>query len=364
MKAKIGLKLIEEMQPNSIIWDSKLPGLNARRQHGDGVTYSVIFRNREGTQKWFKLGKHPILTPFLARQEAVRVLRAVTLGEDPSTERKALRNALTVARLCDEYQARDNGKKPATVKSDNSRIKLHIKPKLGQLKVVSITSEQIEDFVRSLRPGSQGRVLGLLGAIFAWAVKRKLRPDNPVRGVEKPKEVKKTRRLSEAEYAQFGAARNGDMVSDIFLMLAVTGWRSSEVKNLRWSEVDLDRSVATLGDTKTGLSVRPLSKIAVQIIEAQTRKGPYVFEHEHGKPIGNLHSRWIKLQMPRDVTPHCLRHSLASLAADMGISDHLISGLLGHAGKGITSRYMHLSDRSLIEVADRVANETLRLMRA
>ena len=95
MKAKIGVKLIGEMPQNSIIWDTTIAGFNARRQRGDAVPYSVIFRNREGTQKWFKLGKHPILTPFLARQEAVRVLRAVTLGEDPSAERKALRNALT-----------------------------------------------------------------------------------------------------------------------------------------------------------------------------------------------------------------------------------------------------------------------------
>ena len=50
MKAKIGIKLIEAMPPNSIIWDTAIPGFNARRQHGDGVTYSVIFRNREGRQ--------------------------------------------------------------------------------------------------------------------------------------------------------------------------------------------------------------------------------------------------------------------------------------------------------------------------
>jgi integrase len=339
MKSKIGVKLIEEMPQNSIIWDTTIAGFNARRQRGDAVTYSVIFRNREGTQKWFKLGKHPILTPFLARQEAVRVLRAVTLGEDPSAERKALRNALTVAKLCDEYQARDNGKKPATVRSDNSRVKLHIKPKIGQLKVVSITSEQIEDFMHSLSRGTQGRVVGLLGAIFSYAVKRKLIAVNPVRGVEKPTEVKRNRRLSQAEYAQLGSALNGDMVSDIFLLLAVTGWRSSEVKNLRFSEIDLERRVATLGDTKTGQSIRPLSNKAVEIIKRQpVREGQqFIFEHEHARPIGNLRSRWIKIGMSEDITPHVLRHSIASLAADLGLPDHTISGLLGHARQGITS---------------------------
>jgi integrase len=67
--------------------------------------------------------------------------------------------------------------------------------------------------------------------------------------------------------------------------------------------------------------------------------------------------------MPDDVTPHTLRHSLVSLAADMALPDHIVSGLLGHARQGITSRYMHLGDRALIEASDLVANETLKLMR-
>lgn len=68
--------------------------------------------------------------------------------------------------------------------------------------MASITSEQIEDFMHSLSVGSQARAIGLLGVMFTWAVKRKLRPDNPVRGIDKPADVKRNRRLSEGEYAQ------------------------------------------------------------------------------------------------------------------------------------------------------------------
>jgi hypothetical protein len=48
----------------------------------------------------------------------------------------------------------------------------------------------------------------------------------------------------------------------------------------------------------------------------------------------------------------------------MGLADHLIAGLLGHARQGITSRYMHLGDKALLDASDLVANETLRLMRS
>jgi integrase len=207
--------------------------------------------------------------------------------------------------------------------------------------------------------------LGLLGAIFSWAVKRKLRPDNPCRGIDKPTETKKTRRLSDAEYAQLGASLNGGVVSDIFLLLAVTGFRSSEAKNLRWSECDLERSVATLGDTKTGVSVRPLSSEAIDIIKRQKQNGsPYVFDHGRGKPILALRHQWLKLGMAAEVTPHTLRHSFASLGADLGLSDNTIASLLGHSRGSITSRYMHGSDKALIAAAESVAMETLRLMRS
>jgi integrase len=366
-RVRIGIREIQAMEPNTILWDLEVKGFVARRQFSDIVTFSVVYRTRDNVQRWQKLARFPILTPHLARQEAIRILRAKALGQDPAGERMALRSGPTIAELCDEYQKRDNGKKPGTIRSDSSRIKGQIKPRLGKLRVASVTSEQIDDFVRSLSIGSQARTIGLLGAIFSYAVKRKMRPDNPCRGIEKPKETKKTRRLSEAEYAQFGSALNGAIVSDIFLLLAVTGWRSSEAKNLRWSELDMERCIATLGDTKTGVSVRPLSGAAIDIIKRQKQNGSaYVFDRQvngksHGKPIDALRHQWLKLGMSADVTPHTLRHSFASLAGDMGLSDSTIARLLGHSQSSITSRYIHM-EKSVIEASNLVASETIRLM--
>lgn len=143
--------------------------------------------------------------------------------------------------------------------------------------------------------------MGLTGAIFTYAIKRKLRADNPVRGIETPKDRRKLRRLSEAEYRQLWTALSkGDLASDLFLLLAVSGWRSGEARCLKWSEVDLDRKVATLSDTKSGLSVRPLSSAAIQIIQRQEKKGEFVFEHRQGQPIRKLFLHWAKLGMPDD----------------------------------------------------------------
>lgn len=363
-RVRITQKEIAAMEPNSVLWDLEVRGFCARRQFSNVITYSVIFRDKkDGRQHWYKLDRHPILTAHMARQEAIQVLRAVRLGDNPSSERRAQRSGMTVAELCDEYQQKVNGKKASTIKSDKSRIENHIRPRLGKMRVASIATETIEDFTNGVSAGSRRRVIGLLGAMFSYAIKRKLRPDNPVRGIEKPPEVRRTRRLSNGEYHQFGDALDGTLTSDIFLLIAVTGWRSGEVKNLRWSECDLERQIATLGDTKSGVSIRPLSGAAIEIIKRQARASEFAFTYQHGRPVNSLHHAWAKLGLDREITPHVLRHSFASLAADLGFADSTIAGLIGHAQRSMTSRYLHL-DKTLIVAADAVAVETLRLMRS
>ena len=66
--------------------------------------------------------------------------------------------------------------------------------------------------------------------------------------------------------------------------------------------------------------------------------------------------------LPSDVGPHTLRHSFASLAADLGYSDPTIAALIGHKGQTITSRYTHFADAVLLAAADAVADKTAELM--
>ena len=66
--------------------------------------------------------------------------------------------------------------------------------------------------------------------------------------------------------------------------------------------------------------------------------------------------------LPADITPHVLRHSFASLAADLGYSEPTIAALIGHKNHSITSRYLHSADAVLLAAADAVAAEIWRLM--
>lgn len=69
MGIKISIRDVGSMQPHSILWDSIVHGFNARRQFSETITFSVTYRTKGGQQKWYKLGRWPILTPHLARQE-------------------------------------------------------------------------------------------------------------------------------------------------------------------------------------------------------------------------------------------------------------------------------------------------------
>ena len=67
--------------------------------------------------------------------------------------------------------------------------------------------------------------------------------------------------------------------------------------------------------------------------------------------------------LPKEITPHVLRHSFASTAADLGFSELTIAALIGHRGSSITSRYTHHADAVLLAAADEVAAHIEGLMK-
>jgi integrase len=224
--------------------------------------------------------------------------------------------------------------------------------------------------------GTATRTMGLLGAIFAYAVRHRMRTDNPVHGVTRFADGKRQRRLSDDEYKAFGDALRQAHSENIWpaaiaaaRFLALTGWRSGEALGLRWDEIDLARRTATLGDTKTGRSVRPLSLAACDVMRSLSRSGDLVFPATRGKGdviMSGFKKLWKRIAklggLPPDVTPHVLRHSFASLAADLGYSEPVIAALVGHQGRSTTSRYVHSADAVLLAAADAVADRNTELM--
>jgi integrase len=151
--------------------------------------------------------------------------------------------------------------------------------------------------------------------------------------------------------------------------LTLTGWRSGEALGLLWSAVDIARRTATLPNTKTGRSLRPLSQAACQILGKVAHFTPLeiVFPPTRGTgTMTGFRKLWDRITklggLPRDVTPQVLRHSFASLAADLGYSEPTIATLVGHKGYTVTSRYIHSADTVLLAAADTISHRTAALL--
>jgi integrase len=347
----------------------------------------------------------------LARTEAVKILGRVAEGEDPAADKQTLRRAASVLELCDLYLADAEAgriltrfkrpKKNSTLAIDRGRVARHIKPLIGKLKVASVTATDVENLLHDIAAGktaatvstkprgvarvrggkaTANRVVRLLGAIFGYAVKHKMRVDNPVRRVTQFADDQKRRRLSSQEYRALGAAMTKCASAEMWppavavaRFLALTGWRSGEALALCWNEVDLEGRTVSLADTKTGRSLRPLSKAAIAVLRTQPRSRELVFPATRGNGTMTGFKRFFRKitkagNLPPDITPHSLRHSFASTAADeppigAGLSDTTIGALIGHKGRSITSsRYIHSADAVLLAAADAVAACITELM--
>jgi integrase len=406
----ITLKSIASLKPGETRWDEgrgAVSGFGARRQKGNAISYVLKYRTADGRQRWHTIGRHGApWTPDLARVEAQRTLGEVASGGDPSAQKQALRKAATVAELCQDYLAaveegrvltrRRLPKKPSTIATDKGRVKRHIVPLLGTLKASAVTPLDVEKFRDDVSRGATSavvktgprglarvtggrgtatRTMALLGAIFTYAVKRRLRAGNPVHGVETHACNKRKRRFSAEEYAAID--RTLGELPDAWPLglaairfLALTGWRRGEMLALRWAWVNLPRRAALLADSKTGNSMRPLSQAACTLLETLPRLGPLVFPSSANpeKQMGGFHKNvWRRVakqaQLAADVSPHVFRHSFASTAGDLGYSELTIAALIGHSKGSTTSGYVHFADPILLAAADAVANEISKLMR-
>ena len=183
----------------------------------------------------------------------------------PAEERISRRNSLTVKELCDRYlEAAERGhimgkrnrpKKFSTLYVDRGRISRHILPLLGNKLVRDVTQTDVNRFIRDIAggktatiqkterkrgkaiveggKGTAARTVGLLGGILSFAVSEGVIPTNPARGVKRPADNHRARRLTPEEYRRLGKAltdakqeaETAQAIAGVWL-LALTGCRS------------------------------------------------------------------------------------------------------------------------------------------
>jgi integrase len=355
----------------SFVWDDELAGFGVRIYPSKRRFYLVQYRANGRTRR-VALGSHGVLTVDEARRRARGVLARVALGEDPAEAAAEERRASTVAELAERYlvEHAEVRKKPTSLRNDRLLLRTHILPRLGPVKIASVTRADVAALHHALRrtPTTANRAVALISKMFNLAERWGLRPDgsNPCRHVEKFREKARRRFLSRDEISRLGRAldesegvESRSAVAALRLLL-FTGARVGEVLALKWEHVDFDLGSLRLPDSKTGAKEIPLGPEAMNVLASLDREhSPFVIAGRDGDaPLVNLNKSWRRIReragIP-DARLHDLRRTAASAGASIGLSLEAVGQLLGHTQAATTKRYAFLFDDTKRDAAERLS---------
>ena len=388
------------------IWDGELAGFGLRIMVSGVKSFIVRYRidggGRTAKRRTYTLGRYGALTIEQARKNARAVLGAVANGEDPGAKRIAKRGEILISQLRDLYEERgcviQRGKrigepmKPLTKQYTLARIDHHIVPLLGRKRIGDVSIADVEQFSRDVASGKTAKdekigprkriivrggegaarkAIRDLSAMFSFAMRHELTDRNPVdKAAVRKVDNERTRFLSLEEVKRLGkafdkleASGTNPKAIAIARLWALTGCRRNEIAGLKWNEVDLDRGFFQFEDTKTGRSVRPLNRAAIEILRGIDRapSSEFVFPATEGKShFQGTKSVWPnvkKLSGLPDVTPHTLRHTMGSTSISAGQALAMTGAILGHRNPRSTAIYAHVQMAPAKRAAERASSK-------
>lgn len=219
-------------------------------------------------------------------------------------------------------------------------------------------------------PATVNRYLAALSHLFTTAYKEwGWINDNPFRKISKKKESRgRVRFLSDEEREILLKECKKSKSNCLYLIVVLalsTGSRKGEILNLKWNDVDLNRRVITLHETKNGeIRVLPLVSHAFELMKqhAQIRhlNCNFVFpSKDFTKPVDirTPFENAVERAGISDFRFHDLRHCCASYLAMNGASLAEIAEVLGHKTLQMVKRYSHLSEAHTAKVVESMNNK-------
>jgi len=350
-----------------------------------GVRYTV---------RWRDGGRFKQRT-FTVKREAERFRDKVEndLAEGTSTAPLSARSK-TFRETAEAMLAAQTRLKQKTLDSYDVAFRVHIYPVLGARRMTTITTADLEAFLRDLRakpktngqPRSETSVLGVWKAItrtFRWAHARRMIVHDPCAAVERPRADTEEARFLSVEEVDAVAARLSEQPPYDLLVrfLAFVGLRAGECAALRIRDIDLLHAEVRVRLSKTATSkgwVTDAPKSARSVrdvpilddglladlrahIEAHPRgddpdaglwpgkvPGHSIVSYDHPfDPKGFYRYTFTPAARAAGFPAlklHELRHTFATLALESGALDmHELSRAMGHASYAVTDRvYAHL----------------------
>ena len=333
-----------------------------------------------------------------AARKAVEAAKA-----EAEAGRRPLALALTVSQMVLEYMESKRATwADRTAWNNDALYRRHVLPHLGSKRAAGVQPKDLRAYFAALQVGGLGdsgqrQVHVLLSGAYKRAIGDGLLRDNPAaygRPVKAARQVAKVKAFTPAELGQFITAAHTDRWALPLAFLGLTGMRIGEALALTWEDrrddpklgpvvsVSKTRSEfegkAYTGAPKTAKGVRyvPLSGDAVALVEDMRRRvlleagahgngvGPYIFPSVDGRPLRQDVMRTVMRRTCQRagvplLSPHALRHSVASYYLGEGRDAVTVAALLGHAQTSTTlNTYGHaLPDRMRAMTLNRAALE-------
>ena len=264
-----------------------------------------------------------------------------------------------------------SSKRPESYNAEKIYFNKWIAPVIGKMTFKDIRPMHIikvrKNMLEAKKPKSR-RTIEYVFAIIRqiWNLARQARLINtksPTKEIKKLKfDNKRLRFLSHDEAgALLNELKNRSLqLHNISLLSLHCGLRASEVFNLAWGKVDLDRGIITV-DGK-GDKNRPafMTEELKSMFEGLEKGNPndLVFPDRNGKRIKRISysfTRAVDAHGLNDgitddrmkVVFHTMRHTFASWLVEDSTDLYTVQKLLGHSTLAMTERYAHLAENTL-----------------
>jgi len=276
---------------------------------------------------------------------------------------------------------------------DDSRLS-RVLPVLGESRLDSITTADVERFLdslmsgeRAIAPATRNRYRDLLSGMFKRAVRFGLVVSNPVKGIPKVKEAggrvlylpPATKERPAHEEVALTEALPADL-RPLLLVSVHTGLRWSEQSALRWQDVDVLSATLTVAQSKNGYqrTVPMNATVRSVFLDASLSRKRTDEPHERVFPmayrtVARTFDRAVKAaqatlrnaekdgSLLQGYTWHCNRHTFASRLVMAGVDLLSVQKLGGWRTLSMVQRYAHLAPDHLRAAVEKLAVAELGL---
>ena len=242
---------------------------------------------------------------------------------------------------------------------------------LHNMKMRDIRTLHLEKAMNDVKGGYQTQVAmkNLWGQLFKYAMEHDIVEKNYndfVKTKDKAEGTKRTAIPAEDIEKIWKAIDEGDEDAEIVMMYIYTGFRASELLEIKKENIDLEKRIMIGGKkTAAGKDRRvPIHKCILPFIEKRMQgEGEYLITGQgksKNKPIGRhafTYNHWNKLMERiglKDITAHYARHTFATMLRVAGVEEDIRKLILGHSTQDVTDRYTHHPDEMLTEAIDKV----------